>query len=212
MRKYEDIIDLFQDSMDGYAHQYLDKGEAALFDNLYNAESKAHREFCQIFGPDKIPSNVGEFLGYFMPRKVMCSKELLKAAGTVMKKLGKWLEEHGYISNEWAENMIKRGAEATTKLPAAEKLAEMLYEYANCHPVSRWTEKIEDYFTVEKVEPGKLYFSPYTPVDEVEDDIIVLSLPRNITDLVEVGWDISLFLGKTGKGWQIIESGGVYAL
>lgn len=77
--------------MNGYAYQYLDKGEAALFDNLYDAEGEAHREFCQIFGPEKIPQNVGEFLGYFMPRKVMCSKELLKAAGTVMKKPGKWV-------------------------------------------------------------------------------------------------------------------------
>ncbi len=209
MRKYEDIIDLFQDSMDGYAHQYLDKGEAAFFDNLYNAEGKAHREFCQIFGPDKIPSNVGEFLGYFMPRKVMCSKELLKAAGTVMKKLGKWLAEHGYISNEWAENMIERGTEAATNLPVAEELAELLYEYANAHPISKWTDEIEDYFTIEKVEPGKLYLSDFMGA---KDEIITLLLPRNITNLCKVGWDISLFLGKTGRGWQIIESGGAYAL
>lgn len=212
MRKYEDIVDLFQDSMDGYAHQCLDKREAALFDNLYNAEGDAHREFCQVFGPEKIPVNVGEFLGYFMPRKVMCGKELLKAAGTVMKKLGKWLAEQGYIDSESAENMVGRGAEATRKLPAAETLAEMLYDYANDHPVSRWTDEIEDYFTVEKVEPGKLYLSPYTPADEHKNDIIELSLPRKITDLVEVGWDISLFIGKTKKGWQIIETGGVYAL
>jgi len=212
MRKYEDIIDLFQDSMDGYAYQYLDKREAALFDNLYNAQGDAHREFCQIFGPEKIPVNVGEFLRYFMPHKVICGKELLKAAGTVTKKLGKWLAEQGYIDSESAEDMVGSGVKAANKLPAAETLAEMLYDYANDHPVSKWTEKIEDYFTVEKVEPGKLYLSPYTPAGEHKDDIIELSLPRRITDLVEVGWNISLFIGKTKKGWQIVETGGVYAL
>lgn len=212
MRKYEDIIGLFQDSMDGYAHQYLDKSEAALFDSLYNAEGDAHREFCQVFSPEKIPVNVGEFLGYFMPRKVICGKELLKAAGTVMKKLGKWLAEQGYIDDESAANMAGRGQEAAKKLPAAETLAEMLYDYANDHPVSRWTDEIEDYFTVEKVEPGKLYLSSFTAGDEPEEDIIVLSLPKRITNMVEVGWDISLFIGKTKKGWQIIETGGVYAL
>ncbi|MFQ5771665.1 MAG: hypothetical protein ACE5HX_14110 [bacterium] len=206
-RKYEDIVKLFKDSMDGYAYQYLDKGEAALFDNVYNAEGEAHREFCQVFGPEKIPSNVGEFLGYFMPRKVMCGKELMKAAGTVMKKLGKWLNEQGYIDDEWAENMVKRGAEAVTNLPAAEELAEMLYEYANAHPTSKWTDEIEDYFTVEKVEPGKLHLSAFMDRGE---DIIVVSVPKKITDLCKVGWDISLFLGKTSKGWKIIESGGVY--
>lgn len=212
MRKYDDIIELLKRSIDGYAYQYLDKNESKLWERLYNAEGDAHREFCQIFSPEKIPGNVGEFLGYFMPRKVMCGKELLKAAGTVIKKLGKWLAEQGYIDRESAENMAGRGAEATNKLPAAETLAEMLYEYANCHPVSKWTEEIEDYFTVEKVGPGKLYLSPYTPSNEHKDDIIELSLPRKITDLVEVGWDISLFVGKTKKGWQIIETGGVYAL
>ena len=40
-----------------------------------------------IFGPEKIPGNVAEFLDYFMVRKVMCGKDLMRAAGTVMKKL-----------------------------------------------------------------------------------------------------------------------------
>jgi hypothetical protein len=63
MRKYEDIIDLFQSCLDGYAYQYLDKQESALFDRLYNAEGNEHREFCQVFGPEKIAgSGVPELL------------------------------------------------------------------------------------------------------------------------------------------------------
>ena len=76
MRKYEDVIDLFQSSLDGYAYQGLDKQEGALFDRFYNAKGDEHREFCQLFGPEKIPDNVSEFLNYFMIRKVMCGKEL----------------------------------------------------------------------------------------------------------------------------------------
>jgi hypothetical protein len=92
--KYEDVIDLFKSSMNGYACGCLDKGESALFERLYHAEGDAHREFCEIFGPDKILENVREFLDYFMIRKVMCGKELLRAAGTVMKKLARWLADH----------------------------------------------------------------------------------------------------------------------
>jgi len=142
-----------------------------------------------------------------MPRKVICGKELMKAAGTVIKKLSKWLDEQGYISDESAENMVERGTEAATNLPAAEELAEMIYKYADSHPISKWTDEIEDYFTVKKVEPCKLHLSAFMDGGE---DIIVVSVPKKITDLCKVGWDISLFLGKTSKGWKIIESGGVY--
>ena len=207
IQKYEDIVSLFQHSMNGYAYQSLDETETALFDSFYNAEGDAHREFCQLFGPEKIPANIDEFLGYFMPRKVMCGKELLKAAGTVTKKLGKWLAEQGYIDSEAAEDMTGQGREAAKKLPVAETIAEMLYNYAEDHPLSEWTEEIDDYFTVEKVERRKLYLQPH-----IHDDAIELSLPKEITDLVEVGWDINLLVGKTTKGWRIIETGNVYAL
>ena len=203
IRKYENIINLFKHSLNGYAYQALDKAETELFDQLYNAEGKAHREFVQVFGPEKIPGNVGEFLGYFMPRKVMCGKETLKSAGTVMKKLGKWLAEHGYVTDECPNNMIELGKEASTELPAAEELTKMLYEYADEHSVSDWTDEVDDYLTVDKIEPGKLYFS---------DDDIVLKLPKRITDKCRVGWRINLCLGRTKKGWQIIEVGQVYAM
>ena len=41
-----------------------------------------------------------EFLGYFMPRKVLCGKETIRAAGTVTKKLAKWLSEKGYVKDD----------------------------------------------------------------------------------------------------------------
>ena len=88
-------------------------------------------------------------------------------------------------------------------MPAAGELARMLYEYANEHSVSDWTDEVDDYLTVDKIEPGKLYFS---------DDDIVLKLPKRITDKCRVGWRINLCLGRTKKGWQIIEVGQVYAM
>jgi hypothetical protein len=209
VNKYRNIIQLFKISMNNYGHQTLSKEETELFDRLYNAEGDAHREFVQIFGPDKIPENIGEFLGYFMVRKVVCGKRLLKSAGTVTKKLGKWLVAKGYISKEDSSATVDLATEAVTELPAAEELAEMLYSYAESHQISKWTDEVDDYLTVERVNPGKIYFSA---PEDVEDEIIILSLPKRITNKCKVGWNISLFLGKTEKGWKIIESGGVYAL
>ena len=209
IRKYESIIDLFKHSLNSYAYQTLNKAESEMFDQLYEAQGDAHREFVQIFGPEKISENIAEFLGYFMPRKVICGKEMLKSAGTVVKKLGKWLVEHGYVADESSSNMVELGKEASSELPAAEELAETLFAYADCHPVSNWADEIDDYLTVEKVEPGKIYFS--NP-DDAQGDAVVLALPKKITDKCKVDWQINLFLGKTKKGWQIIEVGQVYAM
>ena len=54
--------------------------------------------FCRMFGVEKIAECVGEFLGYFMPRKVVAGEELLRASGTVVGKLVGWLAEQGAIA------------------------------------------------------------------------------------------------------------------
>ncbi len=204
MRKYEDIIDLFQSCLDGYGHQGLNKKEAALFDRLYNAEGDEHREFCQVFGPEKIADSMDEFLNYFMIRKVMCGKELMQAAGTVIKKLGKWLKEKGYIQSESAAKVVSCGATAAKELPATEELAWMLADYADCTAVD-CDEVIEDHFTIEAVEPGKLRLSAFLGNDE-----IIVPVSRNISNACRVGWSISGALGKTDKGWFILEAWNVY--
>lgn len=204
VRKYEDIIDLFRSCLDGYAYQGLNKQEDALFDRLYNAEGDEHREFCQLFGPEKIPGNVSEFLNYFMIRKVMCSKELKQAAGTVIKKLGKWLQEKGYVRPEIAAEVVSCGVTAAKELPATEELAWMLADYADYTAVD-CDEVIEDHFTIEAVEPGKLHLSEFSGNDK-----IIIPVPRNISDACHIGWSISGAVGKIDKGWRILEVWNVY--
>ena len=80
------VIGLLQDRLNGYAYQSLAEAGAKLFDRFYNATGAAHREFCEIFGPEHILPNVGELLGYFMVRKLFGGKETLRAAGTVTKR------------------------------------------------------------------------------------------------------------------------------
>ena len=204
MRKYENVIDLFKSSLDGYAYQVLDKQEAALFDRFYNAKGDEHREFCQLFGPEKIPGNVSEFLNYFMIRKVMCGKELKQAAGTVIKKLGKWLQGKGYVRPEIAAEVVSCGATAAKELPATEELAWMLADYADWTAVD-CEETIEDHFTIEAVEPGKLRLSSIC-----ENGTMTVSVSPEISDACRVGWEISGAIGKTNNGWCILEVWNVY--
>ena len=139
-----------------------------------------------------------------MIRKVMCGKELMQAAGTVTKKLGKWLMEKGYIQSEGAEELVSCGATAAGELPAAEELARMLADYADRTAVD-YNETIEDHFTIDAVEPGKLYLSAL-----IGDDEITVPVSRDISNACQVGWFFSGTVGKTDKGWRILEAWNVY--
>ena len=85
-RNYADVIHLLRDCLNGYGHQSLDADERRRWESVYERDEEA---FVHVFGPAKIADNLGEFLDYFMIRKVMAGEELLRAAGTVTKKLAK---------------------------------------------------------------------------------------------------------------------------
>ncbi len=203
-RRYEAIIELFESSMDSYAYQTLDDNEETLFDDLYNASGPAHREFCEIFGPEKIPANVHEFLNYFMPRKVVCGQDLLRAAGTVTKKLGKWLKDKGYVGDNDAASMTDSGASASKDLPAAAALARMLAAYADetTAPVG---ELIEGYFQVCAVGDTSLAVEKM-----IGDATMTVPVPRPAAAACRPGWTISCRIGKAGRKWCLVEVWNVY--
>jgi hypothetical protein len=132
--RYAEVIALFTQSLNGYAANSLGRTERALFDTHFNAEGDQHREFCNIFGPEHILPNVGEFLSYFMVSKVMAGADLLRASGTIMKKLAKWLAERGHVRTDDAALAIEQGADAARDLPAAEKLSALLYDLTTGRP------------------------------------------------------------------------------
>jgi len=87
-------------------------------------------QFCEIFGPDKIgPSEIGKFLDYFMIKKVMGSKELMKTVGRVMRKFVKWMNEKGYMLEDEFEITAKIVDEFKDELPKVKELSGLIYDY-----------------------------------------------------------------------------------
>ncbi|MGH9119057.1 MAG: hypothetical protein ACRD0A_14595 [Acidimicrobiales bacterium] len=160
-RNYLEVIELFCDCMNGYGYESLSAIERRRWQQAF--DDGEERAFTRLFGPEKIPEQVGQFLGWFVIRKVMAGQEFLKACGTVTKRLGKWLAASGYVDADEAADMAERGAEAGDELPKADKLAELLYEQARTLPPfdpdsipdDEW---IEDQLWIERVEPGALWF------------------------------------------------------
>jgi hypothetical protein len=203
--QYTEVIALFTQSLNGCAANSLSRFERAHCDKLFNAEGEQHREFCDIFGPDHILENVGEFLNHFMVSKVMAGADTLRASGTVMKKLARWLAEHNYVRIEDMALAIEQGADATRNLPAAEKLSALLYDLTAGRREPHDSD-IEGRFSITKVEPGRIWLQD----DDDGKDYGPILLPEKATKLCRVGWTISGAVRKSGNRCVLVEVFQVY--
>jgi hypothetical protein len=203
-RSYEEVIDLLTHSLNNYGHQSLSDAERKRFEPAFETDPEA---FVHLFGPEKISQNLGEFLGYFMIQKVMAGDELLRASGTVTKRLVKWLGQHGYIDEADAQIGAELASDAVRDLPKAEKLSRLLFEQSRHSRLDLRVldddDYIEDYLTIERIEPGVLWFG---------DALGPVKVTRAISDLAQPGWSVFLVLGRVGEGkpWQVVQSGVVY--
>jgi hypothetical protein len=204
LRNYEDVLSLLRSSLNGYAYQSLDSLEEKRWRKAFDAGDE--EAFTRLFGPEKIVQNLGEFLGYFMVRKVMAGQELLRASGTVTKKLAAWLHEQGYISERQRREAVELGGDAARELPRADRLGELLHdEMAKTPPFDpedvpdeHW---VEDFLAIERVEPGALWF---------EGGIGPVRVSRKASDLAEIGWGVNIVLVRLRGEWRIVELGFVY--
>lgn len=205
MRNYANVIALLRHSLNGYAYQSLDEADTKRFQEALNAGD--YEAFCHLFGPEHIPGHFGEFLGYFMVKKVLASQEVLRSAAAVTKKLTTWLYEQGYVSEE-ERNLGLDQAAAARDLPRAERLAELLYRQCGKGPAFNLNDIdsedfIEDLLTIERVEPGALYFT---------GGIGPLTVSEQASALAKAGWDVYLTLARIAGTWWAIEVGNVYAM
>lgn len=223
--KYEDVIDLLEHHLNGIGHEYLSKDEIALFEKHYNTEGEEHHEFCQLFGPEKILGSLGSFLSDFMVRKVLAREDFKRSAGTVVKKLSKWLAQKGYVSAAMAKGGVEEGAEAARDLPKAERAAQFLREAVRqfvMDPNDFLNFRINadnfadedymdfDHYPIAKVESGKLWLE----ILESDDNSILgpITVPKKATELLKEGWEISCALGRIKGKWHLIEMANVYPL
>jgi len=190
--KYEGIIGLYR----AYLESYWPGHQQAEYDRVTNARGT----FCGPFGPEEATAGYSAFLGYFMPRKVMCGKDTMQAAGTVTKKLAKWLAGKGYI--EETEDDQERAGEAARDLPKARKVLDLLDAYVDEPAAARHDGEIEDHFWIDRIEPGKLWLEPLTSGGSVIGPVPV---PEKVTQLCRPMWDIGGVVARTARGWRLVE-------
>lgn len=203
-RNYDEVVELLRHSLDGYAHSSLDGDERRRWEKAF--ESGDEGAFCHLFGPEKIPEHLGEFLGYFMVRKVIAGQELLRASGTVTGELVTWLAARGYIDRDSADHATGRAQDASRDLPVADRLGGLLHDVAARAPeidVDALDDQdwVEDHLAISDVEPGRIWF---------EGGIGPIAVPRQASDLARPGWSVSVTAARTKDSWHLLEVGFVY--
>jgi hypothetical protein len=211
--RYESVLSLLQSHLDRYAYEGLSKAERALFERHFNAEGEQQRGFCQLFGPDKLPENLGTFFSYFLPNKVLGGPNLSRMAATVTRKLLAWLATQAYIDAQAAREGSEQAAAAGKVLPRAEKAAmaldgsiRRLPVHPNDLPDEDWIEF--DHHRIARIEPGRLWLHVYREGGE-QVEVGPISAPREATELLAQGWEIGCSLARFKGQWQIVELGNV---
>lgn len=189
--KYQSIIHLYKSYLESYWPGHDDDASKI---------TSAGGTYCGSFGPEEATVGYGEFLGYFMPRKVMCGKETMQAAGTVTKKLAKWLGEKGYLED--TTDAEERAGEAAKDLPKAKKVLDILNAYVDENAPTQDGKEIEDHFWIDRIESGKLWLRPLSTHPSVIGPVPV---PKKVTQLCQPMWDIGGIVVKSGKGWRLVE-------
>ncbi len=231
--RYENVAQLLQHYLNGYAYEGLDERAMKHFERLYRAKGDAHREFCEIFGPEYILPNIDMFLNDFMIRKVGGGQDLMRAAGTVTKKLAFWLAEHGHIEASTTEVAVEVGAAAVRDLPKTRALLtrlQALTERFTAHreveaileagpllhpealrrvggePPPQTAEEVEDHFWIRRIEASAIWLQGMIDGRELGP----IQLPQDIVALCTVGWTIAGVVGRVGNDWQLVDVWNVY--
>lgn len=192
LTKYKDAIDLYRSYLESYWPDHSGKE--------YDAITKSNGTYCGTFGAKEIASGFHEFLDYFMPHKVIAGNETMKAAGTVIKKLARWLVEKGLIEDD--ESLGELLSETARDLPASQKLLDRLEDWLAESPPIDSVRRIEGHFRIQRIESRQIWLEPV--LSDSRQNIPV-PVPAAIAKACKVGWDIGGVVAETAKGWRLVE-------
>jgi hypothetical protein len=124
----------------------------------------------------------------------------MKAAGTVIKKLAKWLVEKGYTEAD--ESLREFVGQAARDLPASQKLLDSLEDWLSENGPVKSSRRIEGHFLIQRIESGQIWLESIMTDDP---PIGPIPLPAKIARACKVGWDVGGVVAQTKSGWRLVE-------
>lgn len=202
------VIDVFQEYLNGWAHEDLTPCERQRFEQ----ECAENRRFCDIFDARRIqPHHLNAMLGHFAVRHGFGTKGFLRAVGPAMEKLAAWLVHKGFWEAKdyaWYRELV--GEQPGQRLVGCDEFVRLLWQHVETHPACAPDDLsdedyLDDEFTIRGVAPGKLHLETLAGGDE-----IVLALPKAVTAKARAGWSVNLELARLRRKWRVLSVGNAY--
>lgn len=160
--------------------------------------------YCEALGPYYLMVHLPTFLSAAQLRRLGSGPEILDQAGTVVKKLARWLESNNYIPAMAAKAAEQLAADTRRRIAAMAELTQRLD--AITQDVADRTDYVPGYFEITHVEPEGIWL-----LDHRDDTVYgPVFLPDDILDLCAEGWVISGTLGRRGNAYQFVKALNVY--
>jgi hypothetical protein len=190
--RYEGIVDLYRSYRERYwpGHSGTD----------YDAITRAGGTYCGTYGAEDMTSGFSEFLGYFMPYKVIAGNATMKAAGTVVQKLARWLVEQSYTEDD--ETIRELVGTAARDRPARQKLLDDLDDWLAATGPARAGKEIEGHFLIQRVGPRQIWLESLI---SGESELGPIPVPAHVARACQVGWDGGGVVARTSRGWRLVE-------
>ncbi|SMB97154.1 hypothetical protein SAMN00808754_1770 [Thermanaeromonas toyohensis ToBE] len=178
--KYGRLVSLWQRYLDHHGYCHLLPVEKVLWKRL----RKAGTEITETFGAQLLVRSSVPFLGEYFLRKVGSDLELVEYAGTIVRKLARWLAQEGFVSSRAASLLWDVGNAARRQLvPAFLAQASINIQYDVWYEIPVYRARGELY----EILPGILRF-------RVKNARVEVALPECVTEYCRPGWVFTLRL------------------
>lgn len=103
---YRDTIAFFEGSINAHAARALGDTDRRIYRAYYRRGKGYRRLYSEVFGPEKIPSEIRYFLRRFLGKTIAADVDVLERAPNIVADLCSWLVWKGYIPESDMEAAI----------------------------------------------------------------------------------------------------------
>ena len=192
--------------LESYGYQYVaqeDEEPIGEDDEDYGDEDVP---FVEANPVEVLPEALTEFLFDWQIRESDSGPDEAHTTSEVAGRLMDWLAEERLVRVAEALDAAAMARRAADEVPRAKRLASLLRPLAKeapSEPRSSDDEVVEDFFRIERVEPGVLF---------LEQDVGPIEVPEAASDIAEPGWWVDVVAMRLGGTWVLGEVGNVYPL
>jgi hypothetical protein len=192
--------------LESYGYQYVDQEdeEPAEGDDEDYADDEV--PFVEANPVEVLPEALTEFLFDWQIRESDSAPDEARATSEVVGRLMEWLAEEHLVRVADALDAAAMARRAADEIPRAKRLATLLRPLAReapSEPRSSEDDVVEDFFRIDRVEPGRIW---------LEQDVGPIDVPEAASDIAEPGWWIDVVAMRLGGTWHLGEVGNVYPL